>query len=281
VREIALAATLLAICSTTTMAADMPMKVKAPVVAPAPSWAGFYIGGHAGGAHADHDGSFVALPAGFGLPAVVGGGVAGAGINPTGHDFGGDGWIAGLHAGYNWQFGRTVLGVEGDVTFLDRNSVNAQNAFATCCAQVVGSLTLQAKYDWLATARLRLGYTFDRLMLYVTGGAAFTDVSYRAAYTDFGIMGVAQPAPQNFGRTDVGVAAGAGAEWMIALNWILRAEYLYYHFEGGNSVSLPIVGGNCTVALNCRFVATANDLDLHTVRAGLSYKFGGPVVAKY
>jgi outer membrane immunogenic protein len=262
------------------LAADLP--VKAPVVvAPAPSWAGFYIGAHAGWARGDHDGSIVALPAGFGLPAVVGGGVAGAGINPTGYDFGSDGWIAGLHAGYNWQFGRTVVGVEGDVTFLDRNNASTQLAFATCCAQVVGSLSFQAKYDWLATARVRLGYTFDRLMLYVTGGAAFTDISYRAAYTDLGIMGVAQPAPQNFSRTEVGVAAGAGAEWMFAPNWLLRAEYLYYHFEGGNSVSLPIVGGNCTAAANCRFVATGSDLDIHSVRAGISYKFGGPVVAKY
>jgi len=265
-------------------AADLAVKTRpmapTPVVVAATDWSGFYVGAHAGWAKADHDGSFVALPAGFGSPAVVGGGVAGAGISPTLHDFGSDGWIAGVHAGYNWQFNRTVFGIEGDATFLDRNNGSTLPAFATCCAQVVGSLTLQAKYDWLASARLRLGYTFDRLMLYATGGAAFTNVSYRALYTDFGIMGVAQPAPQNFRGTDVGVAAGAGAEWMVAPNWLLRAEYLYYHFEGGNSVSLPIVGGNCTVAQNCRFQATANDLDIHSVRVGISYKFGGPVVAK-
>lgn len=57
------------------------------------------------------------------------------------------------------------------------NNENAQVAFGTCCARIVGGLSFQAKYDWLATARLRLGYSFDRLMLYVTGGAPFTDVS--------------------------------------------------------------------------------------------------------
>jgi outer membrane immunogenic protein len=67
---------------------------------------------------------------------------------------------------------------------------------------------------------------------------------------------------------------------MISPNWILRAEYLHYGFKG-SSGTIAVVADSCTAAVNCRFVVNTSDRNIETARVGISYKFGGPVVAKY
>ena len=107
------------------------------------------------------------------------------------------------------------------------------------------------------------------------GGAAFTRTSYSTSYASTNIGPPLGPIAANFGSDKVGYAVGAGAEWMATQNWLVRAEYLYYRFDG-SSTSSPIIA--CT---GCAIGTNTGDLQFHTVRVGLSYKFGGPVVAKY
>jgi pimeloyl-ACP methyl ester carboxylesterase/opacity protein-like surface antigen len=144
-------------------AADLParMPVKAPVVAPAPafSWTGFYIGIHGGGAWLDHKQTTDNVGIGVcGVPS----GPADCTVDKFGGAFGG-------LAGYNFQSGRVVFGVEVDGTWL---SLRGSKIFAS--APVVdGALTIHSKVNWLATVRGRLGITMSPTLIYVTGGAAF------------------------------------------------------------------------------------------------------------
>ena len=59
-------------------------------------------------------------------------------------------------------------------------------------------------------------------------------------------------------------------------SWLLRAEYLYYGFDGSKGV-VPFVvpaGNGCTPVDNCGWNVSSSDLSINTVRVGLSYKFG-------
>jgi outer membrane immunogenic protein len=198
------------------------------------------------------------------------------------HGLGHDSILGGVHAGYNWQAGRWVLGVEADASFIDRNVSTSQPVLLSFAAPPLnaGPFFVAAHNDWLATVRGRVGYTWDRLMLYGTGGAAFTRTSYSTAYTSVGVIPPIGPLAANFASDKVGFAVGGGLEWMFSRNWLVRAEYLYYRFEGAQN-SMAFVAGTCTAAVGCAFKTNTGDLEFHTVRVGLSYKFGGPVVAKY
>lgn len=149
--------------------------VKAPLVsAPVFSWTGFYIGGNVGYAW------------GSGTDAIDG-------VDPKG-------WLAGGQIGYNYQFQNNVLvGLEADIQGGDVNG---------------GTFGFDSKLDYLGTVRARLGYAFDRVLPYVTGGLAYG----RNTITDFGI---------DSSNTHVGWTAGAGIEYALTNNWTARAEYLY------------------------------------------------------
>lgn len=193
-------------------AADLParMPVKAPVVAPAPafSWTGFYIGIHGGGAWLDHKQTIVATPSR---------GVCGVAPGPgdcTVDKFGGA--FGGL-AGYNFQSGRVVFGVEVDGTWL---SAKGTKVFATA-PEVDDPLTIHAKVNWLATVRGRLGLTMSPTLIYVTGGVAFGGV--KSGWFDGG-----QNVAVQIDKTQTGWVAGGGIEHAFAPNWLVRVEGLYH-----------------------------------------------------
>jgi outer membrane immunogenic protein len=199
------------------LAADMPVPAPAYKAAPALfNWTGFYAG-------------------------VNGGGIWGRTNQPTPDVFMNiGGGLLGGTAGYNWQAGNWVLGIEGD---LDWASMKATQ-FVTCPAS--GCTT---KFDAFASARGRLGVVNGPYLFYATGGAAFT----RARI--FSGNGVVD------GPWDVatGWTAGAGIEGAVDRNWSWKVEYLYAsfgHFADANLV---------TWADNNKF---------NVVRVGLNYRFG-------
>jgi outer membrane immunogenic protein len=124
-----------------------------------------------------------------------------------------DGFTGGFQLGYNWQFSRNIVfGIEADVTGTDING-----AF--------GALPFHV--DYLGTARARIGYTWDRTMIYGTGGVAFTRSS---------LVGVHD--------NDTGYALGAGLEWAFMSGWTAKAEYMFYSFENNFDVSMVKLGLN-------------------------------------
>ncbi len=203
------------------LAADLPQPgpprapaTYVPVPAPAFSWSGIYVGINGGYAFGSGD---------FSSGASV------SGVN---------GFLAGGTIGANYQWGRFVLGIEGDG---DWTSLDGKTTPA--CS------TCEVKSSWLATARGRAGYAFDRILFYGTGGAAFGNV-----------QGGPIGGPFDSG-TQIGWTVGGGIEAAIAPNWTAKVEYLYVNL--GNL--------NCTAA-GCLAGNTLNVTE-SVVRAGINYKF--------
>ncbi|MDB5572261.1 MAG: hypothetical protein JWN93_3444 [Hyphomicrobiales bacterium] len=161
-----------------------------------------------------------------------------------------DGFGAGLHAGYNWTFGQVVAGLEGDVEYGKASA----HRFA------LGALS-QTQIGFRSSARLRAGYAFDSVLLYVTGGAAAARVQRSVATAQAVSTGES---------TRLGWTAGAGVEYALAENWSARAEY---RFSAFGSQSAAWSGAGAHYALKD-----------HSLRVGASYRVGeaaGPVVARY
>jgi outer membrane immunogenic protein len=148
-----------------------------------------------------------------------------------------NGGLFGAYAGYNWQSGAWVFGVEGDI-----NGVWNDETVS------IGPFDVDVGSDYLASLRGRVGYAFDRALIFATGGVAFTDAS--AESDAFG--GVSLDADDSL----TGWTIGAGGEYAFTDNWIGRLEYRYYDFSNGSLDDLGDI-----------------DLGTNTLTAGVAYKF--------
>lgn len=248
-RKLLAAAALIAVASGSASAADLgPRYTKAPVMAPVWSWTGFYVGGHVGGGFSDtNTTAFNQAAPGLDVGRL---GTSGSGV------------VGGGQIGYNWQFAPNwVLGIEGDISGTGIRN-NAVTPITIGGGPLGFGLNHEAdrNIDWMASVRGRLGWTWDRWMVYGTGGAAWADVNYR---TNFTLAGFNNPVSTN--ATLSGWVAGGGVEYAVANNWTVRAEYLYYDF-GDETVVNP------TVAPGLNYLTTF-DNKIHVVRAGVNYKF--------
>jgi outer membrane immunogenic protein len=212
-------------------AADLQVQRPAPppqrAYAPPPprsfDWTGFYIGANGGWGGGRSRFNFDDL-----------------GVS-SGH-FGVNGWQAGGTAGFNYQVGHVVFGVESD---MDWSNISGN----TNCP-MTGSIC-QTQNDWLGTARGRVGYAFDRVLPYVTGGAAFGNIN------------ASVPGVGSASATNLGWAAGGGIEYAITPNWSTKLEYL--HVDLGSF--------DCGAACNPTPPVNVK-LDENLVRAGVNFKFG-------
>jgi outer membrane immunogenic protein len=222
-----------------TSAADLSPIVKAP---PAPpivrySWTGCYLGVEGGGAWG-HSDQIAGGPLGFGT------------VTGSGYDV--SGGLVGGTAGCNYQVNQFVLGVEGDMSWVDKSGSAHESALFTPTV-VVGT-----NENWLATVRGRLGWTpVDRWLLYVTGGFAAAGVEATIASPTSGNLTDTQ--------TRTGWTAGVGIETAFWTNWTAKIEYL--HVEFGSQVYF---NPQPTPATNIRSdVPLTNEI----VRAGLNFHF--------
>lgn len=248
-----LLATTAALLAAPALAADLPRR-SAPV-APAPiyaapvfTWAGFYVGAQVGYAWGDAD-----VVSSSAVPARVGA----ASVDSKG-------FLGGLHAGYNWQRGSLVYGLEADIEYaaLD-GSANVLSAVP----EVLGRATVENQLR--GSLRARLGVAFDRTLLYVTGGLALGQVE--ASFAN-----VARTSSASGSETQFGWTVGAGVEYAISNNWSARVEYRYTDL-GDFNVATP------TAVIDGASTSNIENKD-HAVRVGVSYRFGGasrPVVARY
>ena len=259
------------------MAADMPAKARP---APPPviyDWSGIYLGFNAGGMWYDVDRQYPYLGGGFG----TGGGVGN-------HTLSDSDAIYGFHAGFQGQWGNWVLGFEA----------GAIGCFRECIAQVAvgpgqgfaaGTIS-QTKITNVFFAGPRLGFAWDRFMIYGTGG--YASAALKGEYCG-GVAGLCAPAvaPAVFGLNEThhnGWFAGAGIEYMIhkgpLVDVILGAEYLHWDVKArdnlcSNPGCAPHLGGDDTLRATGDIVRGRL-----TIKTGWGI-FGGlgkaPVVAKY
>jgi outer membrane immunogenic protein len=227
------------------LAADLPVAppppqapAYVPVVAPVYNWGGIYIG--ANGGYGFGNSNWNATP-GFGFDTI---GTGNFNIN---------GGIAGGTIGANFQSGQFVFGVEADGDWSD---IKGNTSAGDCGA----ANTCQTSNDWLATLRGRLGYAFDRVLVYGTAGGAAGDV--KATFAGPGFAGASTD------TTEFGWTAGAGVEVGITENITAKVEYLYVDLSNG-SLSCP--AGAC-VGTGAAFSAPVQ-FDASLVRAGLNFKF--------
>jgi outer membrane immunogenic protein len=231
---------LLAVAGVTTgtgiaSAADIQRPVyKAPpagVMPVAYDWTGFYVGGHVGYGWADKS-----WQDGFGL----------FGISQQANGF-----LGGGQAGFNYQVGQFVFGVEGDMSWSGMKG--STNTLAS---------SFNTDVDWTATLTGRLGMAFDRWLVYGKGGAAWARDRYSTNFYTFPGTEVTD--------TRLGWTVGAGVEYAFAPQWTAKLEYNYMDF-GTRSVSFA------------PGFSTDIDQQVHAVKFGVNYKFGSPgaIIARY
>jgi outer membrane immunogenic protein len=260
-RQILLASVGVIAIAGSAFAADLPYRGPPPVYLPPPpifTWTGIYLGGQVGYAWGTDPIDVVDFA--FGDRAFFN-------DKPNGV-------IGGAHAGYNLQFpgwnwfssSGIVIGLEGTV---DGTSLHGTRTSAT-------GVTMSTRPDVQGSIRGRLGLAWDRVLIYGTGGAAFSGITdgYSLGFPSFGAFPLL--GRETITKTCTGWTVGGGLEYAITDNWSIRAEYRYSDF--GRSPDFPfssITFGN---------VAFTHHLKENQVQAGFSYKFSPappPVVAKY
>jgi outer membrane immunogenic protein len=260
-KTIAAVATAISLASAPAFAADLPMKA-APMPAPVWSWTGFYIGAHVGSGWGETESSITGITAAVpGVPALT------TNTNLPFNQNSRSGFLGGGQAGYNWQAGAFVLGVQGDIAGLDVKGTDP-------CLVV---LSCTAKSDWLATVSGRVGaVVLDRGLVYAKGGGAWLHTNNSVTLT------VVNPpiAITNGGFDQSGWLLGMGTEWMITPNWTAFVEYDYMRFDD-KAVAFnvnPVLVAPATVTIRTNQTNT-----LSVAKVGVNYKFGwgAPVVAKY
>ncbi|HEX2134396.1 MAG TPA: outer membrane beta-barrel protein [Microvirga sp.] len=225
------------------MAADLPSRRMAPI-APAPmvsavpvfTWTGLYVGVNAGwgwGTDDDDDGLFD----------------LNGGLLDDDDDDGG--FVGGGQIGYNMQFGSFVVGVETDLQFAD---LGGDDRFV-----VVNGVTHNVGtggLDYFGTVRARLGFAFDRALVYATGGFAYgggdnngCEVGNLIDCDDDDISG--------------GWTLGGGIEFAVTNNLTVKLEGLYVNLDRG---------GDDTI-LDTGVLNNGDDLEFGVVRAGVNFKF--------
>ncbi len=153
----------------------------------------------------------------------------------------------GAYAGFNAQFDDVVLGIEADYTHNSRKSVWTGTA-TNLLTQDTVTATNRTSFENYGTIRARAGYAIGSFLPYVTGGLAigeanFSQSLYRAPYPS------APFAQVTTSKMVVGVAAGAGIDYAITPNVMLRAEYQYLNFPefNGRQVQMNTFRGGAAV----------------------------------
>jgi outer membrane immunogenic protein len=238
-------------------AADLPARTytKAPpIVAPIYDWSGFYIGLNGGGA-SSRECYTITNSAGVALANTPSEGCHNA-----------TGGLAGGQVGYRWQAANWVFGVEAQGDWADLSGSNPS-------LTALIPYTNQTKIDAIGLFTGQIGYVWNNVLFYVKGGAAVTDNKYNSFFPVSNMFAAAGVPFNTASDTRWGGAVGAGIEFGFAPNWSVALEYDHL-FMGNPNVTFP--PSNIAVG---RADNISQDVDMGTVR--VSYRFGGPVVAKY
>lgn len=239
IKSLIIASAVAIAAATSAQAADV-VAAREPVpavVAPTFSWTGFYAGGQIGGSWSDTD------------VDASSGNVNAPRMSPKL-----SGFIGGLYAGYNYDMGNNlIIGAETDWIWADMNKTKTEPFSYQATAYTLGT---KVKEQWAGATRIRVGYAVDRWLPYIAGGVAYAKVN-----THYGSV------TENFksfeymsgSDTMTGWTIGAGVDYALAQNVVLRLEYRYNDFgdkKYGNDIAKYRV-----------------DYKTNDVRVGVAYKF--------
>jgi len=250
------------------MAADYPVYPNAPIYRPLPraalfSWTGCYVGANLGAKWGNTSGTLVIAPGTPGENALI-----------MQDQYVGS-FIGGGQAGCNFQAGSLVLGIEGDIDaqHLD-TSRNLGVLFAPvgpALPQFIPISSVDFLSRWQASVRGRIGYAWDRILVYATGGVAWSDMRLTTQL----------PGASVGPETLVGGTVGGGVEHaFLATNWSVAVEGRYttygtHSFNSGNPPSSVNVLGFTVPLASGPVIST---FKFYTVEGliKLNYRFGAP-----
>ncbi|MDF2601331.1 MAG: porin [Methylobacterium brachiatum] len=285
-KKVLLASTVLAGMTVAASAADLPRRAAPPpVFTPVPvfTWTGFYVGVNAGYGFdaSSRNTTNYALPSGSLINSANTNAVVS--VNDRSNN---DGFTGGAQIGYNYQFtpgSGVVVGIEADAQYVDfaRRANGTLNYGVTGVPGTAfsGSRAFVATsgngLDYFGTVRGRLGYAFDRTLVYATGGYA-----YGSGQDDQNFAG-------NRFRDSFrsGYAVGGGIEYALPtdsfLNFFkssavtLKIEGLYVNLDRQKNTAGGVFYGNLLAPNGVAYLnGAAANTEFAVVRAGLNYKFG-------
>ncbi len=248
-------------------AADMPLKAPPPPP-PVMSWTGFYLGinGGAGWGTTTSSvdvGKTLALNGINGINLVVP--LAQTSLN---------GYLFGGQAGYNYQVGRYLIGVEGDGDWTNISGTSPCVLVFNCSSKV----------KWTADFTGRIGFLpLQNLLVYVKGGISWANMDNsfgNSAGASIGGIVLTGAVNANFNETRAGGLLGIGTEYAIDSHWRAKIEYDYADY-GSHSSTVPVTAsGSVTFPMGPPLVGAVTfptsvqtQLQLHTVKAGVNYSF--------
>jgi outer membrane immunogenic protein len=185
-------------------AADLAARPYAKAADPAYDWSGFYVGGHVGYL--------------WGKTRVVDDGVLTEPGAPT------NGVIGGVLAGYNWQSGPLLLGIEADIGWTHAIGRGAE---------LLTTTTTPNTYDLRWTSHLvgKAGYAVGQWLFFATGGLGIADLNFVEGIT------TTTTTPLLVGGKYLGFSVGGGVEYAFTRNLLGRLQYIYDDFGGKTYVA--------------------------------------------
>ena len=246
-------------------------------------WSGAYFGVNAGAAQGSYDPTTSTLVS----PSYLFKSVDVAAVNAAGRQrIKPLGFVGGIQAGYNWQFGPAVIGLESDLDYLHLNGAansggirypgggsGFTNSGFKLNQFVISSY---ANADWIFTLRPRFGVAMDNWLFYGTGGLALTRLRGEFLFTDGNangaVLGAAQEADANSLRA--GYIVGGGVETALSDQLRLKAEYDFVDF---GTVYAHETSSNfqcCFPAGTMQNFTQSMKLNAGFARLGLNYSFG-------
>jgi outer membrane immunogenic protein len=245
------------------MAADLPVKAPPPVMAPLPTWTGFYLGlngGYSWG-RSSRELNFVTATGAAIIPP--GGVVTTGGTELEGGLFGGQ-------IGYNWQTANWVFGVETDIQWANQRGSRAFTGLIPLAGG--GALTgavVDQKLEWFGTFRGRGGFLVGQsALLYVTGGLAYGSLQTDIALAGITAAGAGIAATASGSSTRVGWTLGTGLEWKFSPNWSAKLEYLY--MDIGNTTNTAFITTPAGTVVGANVTSRVTD---NIIRGGFNYQF--------
>jgi outer membrane immunogenic protein len=281
-------AALAMLVGTPALAADMALK--APSAA-AYDWTGCYIGANAGWIGSrDHvtlapSGTYLNPPGILAPPNFLGTGDFASNIAALSNSYtrDGSGVLIGEQTGCNKQAGQYVFGAEFDAQWTSlKSSVNTSYAAFTDSGNPIftnSAHTEQAssRLEGLLTFRGRVGYAWDRLLLYVTGGLAVGEIKSQTnvTFAATGALNAVYDGAIHVGSTTTdraGWVVGGGAEYAFAPHWSVKAELLYIDL-GTVSLNAPLIAATTPFAVGAGYFWSTKIRERDDVaRIGVNYK---------
>jgi outer membrane immunogenic protein len=266
------AASLCAAVAQSASAADLPLPTKEPVIAPAFSWTGFYIGANVGAGFGTTESTLNIAPPNAIINALAGPGVPPINVNLPLVSQSTNGFLGGGQLGYNWQAGIFVFGLEGDF--------DGAGLQGTAPCVLVFACTV--KHNWEADITGRVGVVaIDRTLLYLKGGVAWEQSNYSLgnSITVGGAGGGTASLNASASATRTGGLLGMGIEYKFLNHWSAKLEYNFMDF-GNQTLNFPIAVGVTGVAIPPAInAALAGGVPVtireyqNIIKAGVNYEF--------